>query len=91
MSISGFEKVLAVLLVHARDVLNGDGTITVESGYAQFDSPRHTRIAKIEARDYATLNLTCSNDQHRDQEWEKWFSGSQDLEPKSAAFVLFLA
>jgi two-component system cell cycle sensor histidine kinase/response regulator CckA len=74
----GLETVLAVLLVRAREVLGGEGSIAVETGYAHFDAPRRTRLAKLAAGDYATLRLTCSNDEDPDQHWEEWFQGKGD-------------
>jgi two-component system cell cycle sensor histidine kinase/response regulator CckA len=72
------ETVLAVLLVRAREVLKGEGSVAVETGYTQLDAPRRTRLAKLEAREYATLSLTCSNEEDSDQGWEQWFQGQRD-------------
>ena len=78
VKLEGLETVLAILLVRAREVLRGEGSITVETAYAHFDAPRRTRLAKLEAGDYATLTLTCSNDEDPNQRWEEWFQGKGD-------------
>jgi CheY-like chemotaxis protein len=89
VTISGLETVLAVLLVRARDVLKGEGSIAVETRYAQFDGPRRTTLVKLDARDYATLTLTCSNDEDADQGWEAWLLGTsnESEETPSAPFI----
>lgn len=78
VNLAGLESVLAVLLVRARQMLKGEGSISIETGYAHFDAPRRTRLAKLEARDYATLMVTCCNDENLDQGWEQWLSGKDD-------------
>lgn len=94
VTVAGLETVLAVLLVRARMVLNGEGSILIETRYAHFDAPRRTRLAKLEARDYATLIVTCSSDENLDQAWEEWLLGkglvekeNDDAEMPSSLFV----
>jgi two-component system cell cycle sensor histidine kinase/response regulator CckA len=89
VKLAGLETVLAVLLVRAREILKGEGTIAVETGYARFDALRRTRLAAIEAGDYATLTLTCSNDEDPDQGWEQWIQGKgdEDAQIPSSLFV----
>src|SRR5258708_3180564 len=78
VKIEGLETILAVLLVRAREVLRGEGSIAVETGYAPFDAPRQTRLANLEAGHYATGKLTCSNDGDPDQRWGEWVPGKGD-------------
>ncbi len=89
VTVAGLETVLAVLLVRARQVLNGEGSIMIETRYAHFDAPRRTRLAKLEPGDYAALTVTCSSDENLDQGWEEWLvgKGDQDAEMPSSAFV----
>jgi two-component system cell cycle sensor histidine kinase/response regulator CckA len=87
--VAGLETVLAVLLVRAREVLKGEGSIAIETGYAPLDAPRRTRLAKLDARDYATLTLTSSSDEEIDQGWEPWLlgQGDGDTAMPSSSFV----
>ena len=49
-------------------------------------------MAKIEPHDYATLSMTCCNDENLEQGWEQWLLGKGDesREVPSAPFVLSL-
>ena len=89
VTVAGLETVLAVLLVRARRVLKGEGSIALETGYAHFDTPRTTRLAKLDPSEYATLKLTCGNDEDVDQGWEPWLmgTGAEDADMPSSSFV----
>lgn len=87
VQVKGLEMVLAVLLIRAREALHGEGSIMVETRYAHLDAPRRTRLVRLPAGDYATLAITCSNDEDPDQEWEQWLSDDENAAPPSSPFV----